>query len=230
MTKKTLNTKRQSEAKSLVGETIGTLSFTTKMPCASFSIPTLACKVGSILRETPGSVCNKCYAHRLQHRRSSLRQSLQNNLDKLSSALQSPESQETWVSAFVKILNHLGDPYFRWHDAGDLQSLEHLRMVVEVARRTPNIKHWLPTKEYKLIKDFLGSDTFPLNLIVRVSSPMLGQGPLPGFQHTSTATGKDSLPMLGHGTMCPAPSQNNQCLDCRKCWNTSVPNITYIYH
>ena len=33
-------------------------------------------------------------------------------------------------------------------DSGDLQSLEMLEAIAEVARQTPEVKHWLPTKEY----------------------------------------------------------------------------------
>jgi hypothetical protein len=36
---------------------------------------------------------------------------------------------------------------FRWHDSGDVQDLKHLAKIFKVARLTPNIKHWLPTRE-----------------------------------------------------------------------------------
>jgi len=29
---------------------------------------------------------------------------------------------------------------------------------------------------------------------------------------------------------CPAPQQDNKCLDCRKCWDPEVKNVAYHAH
>ena len=35
-----------------------------------------------------------------------------------------------WVEAMVALIH--GEPWFRWHDSGDLQSPEHLKKIFEV--------------------------------------------------------------------------------------------------
>jgi len=72
------------------------------------------------------------------------------------------------------------NPYFRWHDSGDLQSVEHFRLICDIARATPNTTHWLPTKEPRYVKGDV-----PANLIVRVSAPHIDQA-APNHAHTST--------------------------------------------
>ena len=60
-----------------------------------------------------------------------------------------------------------------------------------IAKNTPKIKHWLPTKEYQLIRQYEKEfGEFPKNLIVRVSAPMVDTI-LQGQKHTSSVI-KDS--------------------------------------
>jgi hypothetical protein len=119
-----------------------------------------------------------------------------------------------------------GDEYFRWFDSGDIQSDEHLANIVRVAIETPNTKHWLPTKEYLMVARFMRKHgSFPKNLVVRVSSPNIDQAPIKHYQHTSTVhTGKP------FGRECIAYKQDNECKDCRACWNPRIKNISYKYH
>ena len=49
-----------------------------------------------------------------------------------------------WVQAMVVLIDK--QPWFRWHDSGDIQSLEHLEKIFEVCRLTPETSHWLPTR------------------------------------------------------------------------------------
>ena len=55
---------------------------------------------------------------------------------------------------------------FRWHDAGDVQDLDHLNKIFEVCRLTPTVRHWMPTRE-AWVKDHLKD--CPKNLIIRLS-------------------------------------------------------------
>ena len=44
--------------------------------------------------------------------------------------------------------------YFRWHDSGDVQDLDHLRRIYEVCKLTPDVQHWMPTRE-ACTKDYI---------------------------------------------------------------------------
>jgi hypothetical protein len=120
------------------------------------------------------------------------------------------------------------EPYFRWHDSGDLQSVEHLRLIVRVVQATPNVHHWLPTREVGVIRAFIeAGGVIPDNLNIRVSSFFIGTRPmrrLPEGVTTSTVSWKDAP------TVCPAPQQAGKCEDCRACWDKTVANTDYKQH
>jgi hypothetical protein len=100
-----------------------------------------------------------------------------------------------------------------------------LRRIVEVCEKTPNVRHWVPTREYKVVglyRKLYGE--FPSNLVVRLSAHMVDSSPPSGYGlPTSTVT-------RNGGATCPAPTQGNKCLDCRACWEPTVVNVAYKYH
>jgi hypothetical protein len=117
--------------------------------------------------------------------------------------------------------------YHRWHDSGDLQSVDHLAKICEIARRTPNIRHWLPTREGGLLSDYLRTGgVVPSNLVIRLSATMV-DGPAPKWWPHTSGVHKDR-PAVGYA--CPAPSQGNECGKCRACWQPNRPHISYHYH
>ena len=205
--------------------TVGSgLSNTSKMPSFSFNLSALDCVTGSKLVNIEGSVCFGCYALKGSYRRYKHIYKMQPKTEKIDN--------EKWVDAMVYLIEHQGNTkdrkFFRWHDSGDIQSLQHLRKIVLVCEDTPNVKHWLPTREYKLIKMYLKIwKKFPTNLTVRLSAHMIDQK-APKIANLPTSTvNKDKLAV---GTQCESYKQENQCLDCRKCWDKSNTNISYKYH
>ena len=125
-----------------------------------------------------------------------------------------------WVDAMATQIKN--QKFFRWHDAGDIQSVEHLEKIFAVCRLTPNTQHWIPTREAQFLKD-IDPATVPKNLIIRMSSHMVDQGPVKFWPWTSTVTSKG-------GATCPAPKQGGKCLDCRACWDKEVKNVSYGKH
>jgi hypothetical protein len=96
-----------------------------------------------------------------------------------------------------------------------------LQKIVNIAIATPNIKHWLPTKESNLIKNFKG--VIPANLIIRLSGSFI-DGKTPVYKNTSTVvSNKDNA-------TCKSFEHNGQCNTCTKCWNSSIKNISYLNH
>lgn len=202
----------------------GTLASPSKMPCHSTSTPAEECITGSKLREIPGSVCFKCYAfERGNYRFTVVQDSLQRRLDGIT--------HPGWVDAMVTLIETKHCPkscgcdrgYFRWDDSGDIQSIEHLARICEIARRTPDVMHWLPTREYKMVEDYEGA--IPSNLTIRLSAHMVDGQPPSGYGlPTSTVVSNAS------DKTCPAKEQGNKCLRCRDCWNPKVTNVAYPRH
>ena len=208
---------KKIEAIQIIG---GDLSATTKMPCKSFNLPAWECKTGSKLAKIPGSVCYNCYAMKGNYTRFPVVKKAQ--YKKLGQIF-----NPAWVDAMVAMIERENNPFFRWHDAGDVQSVKHFNNICEVARKTPEIKHWLPTREHKIINDYVkAGNTIPDNLIVRISATMIDDKPSKTATHTSTVHNKSNP--IGHE--CPAPDQDGECGDCRACWDTNIKNVSYKEH
>lgn len=203
----------------------GSLTSTTKMPCKSYSLPTEACKTGYKMSKIEGSICASCYAN------TGFYKVYENNIKPAQFSRLDSITGEFWVSGMV---SHIGkDQFFRWHDSGDLQSLEHLEKIVSVCLATPGTRHWLPTREYGTIKEFIekhGKKAVPENLTIRLSAmypdkPVIIPASLQGIPGITASNVHTKTPM---GTPCKAPTQNGACLDCRECWTDSV--ISYELH
>lgn len=203
---------------------VGGLSTPSKMPGFAYGIPAKDCRVGSFLRRVKGSTCSKCYALKGTYSFSVVKIAQQRRLDILRSNLQKWTDDMVTVLVF-KYRNRTGDDrVFRWHDSGDIQSLEHLRAIVTIARRIPDIRFWLPTRELAMVRKYLVTHPsgFPANLAVRVSAGMIGE--------TAGVATLSSTVNAGVGYACPAYRQGGECRDCRACWNSGVKNVDYPLH
>ena len=117
------------------------------------------------------------------------------------------------------------EPYFRWHDAGDIQGLWHLKNIVEVAKRTPEVHHWLPTREYKTVATYRKLyGEFPDNLVVRLSAHMIDMEPPSGYGLPTSTVVTDG------SETCRAQDRDNHCGPCRACWMPEVANVSYPKH
>ena len=184
---------------------------TSKMPGLSYSLPAWECKTGSKLRQVKGSVCASCYALKGNYTRyPAIKAAQYRRLDAMKSPL--------WVTAMVAVIKR--QKWFRWHDAGDVQDLQHLNKIFEICRQTPDTSHWLPTRE-AWIKDHLSRA--PANLVIRFSPPMVNQRAPESWPHSSMVVDK------GFHT-CPAPAQGGKCLDCRQCWDPNIKTVSYGKH
>ena len=187
----------------------GSMTRTSKMPGLSYSLPAWECKTGSKLRKVPGSVCASCYALKGNYTRyPEIKRAQYVRLQALKHPL--------WVDAMTAQVKR--QKYFRWHDAGDVQDLDHLNKIYEVCRLTPDTKHWMPTRE-AWIKDHL--DSKPDNLVIRFSPPMIGQ---------RNNSWPNSSMVVTENATCPAPAQGGKCGSCRQCWDPEVKVVSYGKH
>jgi len=190
----------------------GSMTRTSKMPGLSYSLPAWECKTGAKLRKIKNSVCAGCYALKGNYTRYPAIKAAQYVRLK---AITDPR----WVGAMVVQIKR--QKFFRWHDAGDIQSADHLQKIFEVCRLTPKTKHWMPTREAQFLKD-INPEEVPENLIIRMSSHMIDQSPVSFWPWTSTVGSKTRT--------CPAPDQGGKCGSCRSCWDRNTPNIEYGKH
>ena len=198
----------------------GTLSNPSKMPGKGTSTPATRCITGSKLRNVSGSVCEGCYAMKGFYTMANVKPALEK---RFVGVMESEHNPEPWINAMVHLIKH--QDYFRWHDSGDLQGAWHLANIVEVAKRTPNVKHWIPTREYRMVKDYLADGgAIPKNLVVRISAHMVNAA-APNIAGLPTST-----VVTNRGATCPARFQDNACGDCRRCWNPNIKTVSYHKH
>ena len=221
------------EAKAITG---GGLGHTTKMKhfCRSYSLSAKACQTGTKLREVAkaqirekGStdiLCRWCYAMKGNFLFPNVADSHQKHLDSLS--------DPRWVDAMVTLIAKQSPQYFRWHSSGDIQSIDHLEKIVEIARRLPNCKFWLPTQERRYVAQWLkAGNKFPPNLAVNVSEITVGGfttsfADVWGLGATAVITNKND-PHKPTEHVCPCNSQGGTCGDCRTCFHTMDVGAKY---
>ena len=54
---------------------------------------------------------------------------------------QATMNNPNWIHGMVYLIQVSKKKEFRWHDSGDVQSLEHLLRIFQVCELTPEIKH-----------------------------------------------------------------------------------------
>ena len=139
-------------------EITGGLSAPGKMPEGSYNLPARACQTGAKLREIPDTPCYKCYAFKGRYNFPNVKDALARRLESLG--------HRDWVQAMAVLIK--GKKFFRWHDSGDLQSVQHLINIMEVCKLTSGTMHWLPTQERQYLP--LEGSTYPDNLTIRLSN------------------------------------------------------------
>lgn len=217
-------------------EIAGGLGNPSKMPGASYGLPIAACNVGAKLRaigpseNAAGYVnpCGSCYAATGMYR--TFAKNVIPAQEKRLASITDPR----WVDAMVvqwQSAARKSGPFQRWHDAGDLQSAEHLSKIAEIARRLPGHTFWLPTREARLVRDWLAVNVCPRNLIIRISAMATPSArSLAEGRMFSTVSSGGAIP--DGAKRCPAsePSNPSECGDCRMCWDADIPWIDYHAH
>ena len=201
----------------------GTLSEPSKMPAYSYGLPAAECITGAKLAAVKGSVCEGCYA--LKGFYSVYKKTILPAQYKRLESIQNPQ----WIEAMITLISGSKKAaFFRWHDSGDLQSVEHLEKIAIIADRLPAVKFWLPTREYAIVNAFLKTRACPENLVIRLSAHMVGQSVKFASGMPTSSVFTDSVP--AGARECPARFQGNACGDYRACWDPNVTEVSYHKH
>jgi hypothetical protein len=201
---------------------VGSLSDTSKMPGKSWGINANLCRTGSKLAKVDGSICSTCYANKGMYTLFK-----QVKISQITRLELFEADRAAWVGAMVKLV--ASESFFRWFDSGDLQSVEMLAAICDVARATPNTRHWLATRERGIVKAWLAAgNEWPANLVCRISATYFDEIPANKLTPWSSMAHKGAPMESAHN--CPAPMQGGSCGDCRACWSSDVSLVTYHAH
>ena len=204
----------------------GGLSTPSKMPCYSYNIPAWECKTGKKLMKVKGSTCASCYAMKGRYVFTQTKNALYRRFFTID--------KQMWVEAMtlnIALLENSG--YFRWHDSGDVQDVEHLDKISQIANNLPEIKFWLPTREYGFVNDY--TNTVPNNLTIRFSAHLVDS-----YKEVSNKIGSITISNeavigqldLQNVSVCHATraESSHKCETCRGCWDKDVKTIAYLKH
>lgn len=211
----------------------------SKIVGSTYNLPTELCKTGQKLAKVSGSVCASCYATKIEkgiHGKTVLA-SEWNNYNKWVNC-----ERSEWIHAIAKQIENrsrlkhkngkAGAGLHRWFSSGDLQGMGMLKAIVEVCKLTPNVKHWLPTKEKGIVNQYLRTvGDFPDNLNVRLSDPMIDGNQIIATDSKITRSSVQKTKELA-GHLCPvtADKSRKSCGSCKACWDKSVQYIVYKAH
>jgi len=201
--------------------TLPKLSDASKMPCKSWSISAGDTCPGSKDFVTGEWVdaCEICYARGGFYLMPVVRAVREFNKKDWKRA--------EWENDMVKLLSPM--ELFRWFDSGDMYHLGLAKKIRNVMARTPNTKHWLPTRQHKFdkFKGVLSEMEQLPNVIVRYSSDSISGGLVDGL-NSSTIIPYVETPTTA--TVCLAYDRKGKCGDCRACWDKSIKVIAYPAH
>ena len=198
---------KTSEALKIIG---GSLSKPSKMPGWSIGLPAKECKTGGKLQK--GSVCYDCYALKGCY----VFKVVQDAQYRRLAAIQSPQ----WVTAMAHLINSKkAGCVSDGTTAATSRIWIILKKFMKSVELTPAKRHWMPTRE-AWIKDHLTDK--PNNLVIRFSAPMVNQRAPESWPNSSE--------VVTAGATCPAAQQDNECRDCRNCWNSDIKVIKYGKH
>lgn len=205
----------------------------SKIDASVYSTNPLKCVRGAVLAKIPDTVCHDCYAIKAFNQYPSVRESQDGNQLKYEFARDN-NNLEDWAQSMAwqiqdssdrkEKAGKLGAGLHRWFGAGDCPDVDFILAVVRVCELTPNIRHWLPTREYSMVEK---AGLLPQNLVIRVSSNYIDKAAPSKFKNTSTVN--KNAPAIGY--TCPA-SANDSCGEhnCTACWDSNVENVSYPFH
>lgn len=196
------------------------LSDTSKMPkgCKSWSLEAVKTCPGS--RASNGElveVCQGCYATTGHYHMPVVKRPRIHNREDWK--------REGWVGDMVKLLEK--SELFRWFDSGDVYHPKLAEKILEVMRLTPHVKHWLPTRSYKIksMRKTITAMKRLKNVSVRYSADKIGV--FNKRTHGSVVFDVRKTEQPEGTVLCLAETRGNTCGDCRACWDKSIKTIAY---
>lgn len=195
------------------------LTGTSKMPSPSWSIPAIKSCPGAFFGENAICGASKehttCYATRAMYRYNTVKLAQAARYDWTLKCLTSDLGFATFVETLIKAITTTELPVFRVHDSGDMFNARYIKAWYAIAHAMPNVRFWIPTRSWRLpnlLPHLIRLNSLP-NVEVKPSALVIGDN-VPVVEGLGGGTGAKR-----EGYNCPASQQNNQCGECRNCWD-----------
>ena len=205
------------------------LSGTSKMPCKSWSLPAWeTCPSARSENGKPVDACSNCYALQGAYQWKPAKELRAYNLENWK--------LNTWVEDMVILINKEGKRnkknLFRWFDSGDIYCSDLAKKIEQVLKATPNIRHWIPTRQYKdkKIKVILDRMNTLDNVVVRFSSDSTNGAMLDSSYNSTITPSPEDIKSSKGVSICRAYERKGKCASCTACWSKKITTIVYPLH
>lgn len=126
-----------------------------------------------------------------------------------------------------------GLPKVRWYDSGDIPDAEFFNRMVELCKRTPDVKHMAFTKKYEIVNEYIDKNgKLPDNLNVLFSAwHKMWYIPNPhGFGIAYIDFNDKSLNPEFPKNIFVCPGRESTCSACGVCFNKKVKAVLFHQH
>lgn len=232
------------------GTTVSLLSSPGKMPCRSWSLPAVKSCPSAFFGK--GAICGEdrtaeglnCYASKRAYTWPVVVRALEARFAYAIRASMDAATGDEFVAIMTTAVDQEmrrqmrrhkragGSPstfqaVFRVHDSGDLFSPAYANLWARVAKASPSVNFWFPTRQWRSKNPHMQSALAALAALDNVSvrpSALRFEDDAPIVLHLAAGTTAST-----NGYNCPASTQGNKCGDCRQCWRKDVV-VSYHRH
>ena len=205
------------------------LSGTSKMPCKSWSLPAWeTCPSARSENGKPVDACAHCYALQGAYQWKEATELRAYNLENWK--------LNTWIEDMVVLITKEGKRnkknLFRWFDSGDIYCLDLALKIEQVIKATPNIRHWIPTRQYKdkKVKPVLDRINQLPNAVARFSSDSVKGVILDSVYNSTITQNANDIKSSKGVSICGAYKRKGKCESCSACWDKRINTIVYPLH
>lgn len=216
----------------------------SKMPCLSWSLPALLTCPGSSesYKNYSGQLqdwqnafdsdaklvpsCQGCYATTGNYLYKNVKAVREHNMQDW----QKPD----WASKMVATIKH--EKYFRFFDSGDVYCVELAEKILEVCKRCPDTKFWIPSLAWQIVEIenvLLDINALP-NVVVRGSTGKVisSKNEIKYSHYPSSYVVANAEDVKGSRglVVCRSFERSGKCGSCRACWNIKVGTVLYPAH
>lgn len=192
----------------------------TGVACLNIAFPVCTCRTDAPCKEG-------CYASKGCQQIATVQAAYYRNL-----RLYNSDPDNFFEQVYCKV-KFAGLPKVRWFDSGDLVDADFFRRMVELCRKTPDVKHMAFTKRYEIVNDYIDKNgNLPENLNIMFSAwHQLWEVPNPHGLGVAYVDFKDkSLNPVFPKNAFVCPGRESTCSACGACFNKNLKAVIFHQH
>lgn len=199
---------------------MGNRNSKTGIACLNLAFPTCVCRDDAPCKE-------KCYANKGCQQMASVQAAYYRNL-----RLYNDDANLFFEQMYYKV-KFSGLPKVRLFDSGDFPNYEFLEKLVDLCKKTPQVKYMAFTKKYELVNEYIDKNgDLPQNLNIILSAwDKLWDVPNPhnlGVAYVDFSDKRLNAEFPKNAFMCPG--RESTCSACGACWNKKLKAVVFKQH